>query len=131
MSKFLNALYRLCFACVIFFACNKNDVSAPSHEVTYKIIADDYKLFSDVVYAVNGDSLIRGSAMDSTTSWVEHVKTSKTPFHAKIVASVINRGNENFNYTVQIFVDNKKVAEQTKTTLANTPSNAYAEYTIE
>ena len=56
MLKFFDALCVLCLACIIFFACKKNDVSTPSHEITYKIIADDYKLFSDVVYVIDGQN---------------------------------------------------------------------------
>src|SRR5438309_261541 len=122
MPKSLLALCFLCSVIVMFGSCKKSGEATQSHEITYKIIADNYKLFSDMVYTNKADTLAHGSSIDST-SWVKYVNTTKIPFHAKIAAAVINNTGTSFNYTLEIFIDGERKSQATKTTETNSVSD--------
>jgi hypothetical protein len=130
MFKSFLALCSLCSVIVMFGSCKKSGGATQSHQITYKIIADNYKLFSDIIYTSEADTLIHASSIDST-GWLKYVNTTKVPFHAKIAAAVINNTGTSCNYTLEIFIDGERKSQATKTSEANSVSDASVEFIIQ
>ena len=132
MKQFFSIVVCFILCAMIIVSCKK-DTTTPSsaHAISYKIVAADFSPFTAISYTNETDSLVRGPLSDSTSFFSADILIATVPYYAKVQASGFNNSGNDFNFTLQIFVDGAKVAEQPIAAPPHIAFDANTTYTIQ